>query len=233
MCEPSPISVLILPQCACKMPTLAVAPAAWIDEPILTPSDDRLVMFPIKYPMLWKMYKQAMASFWTAEEVDLAGDKRDWDRLGENERHFLLHVLAFFAASDGIVLENLSSKFMNDVQISEARAFYACQAMIENVHSETYSLLIQTYVPESEKQKELFDAMHTMPAIGKKADWALRWISSDRPFAERLVAFAAVEGVLFSGSFCAIYYIKQKGILHGLTFSNEMIARDEARANVV
>eukprot|EP01127_Copromyxa_protea_P000346 TRINITY_DN10281_c0_g1_i1.p1 TRINITY_DN10281_c0_g1~~TRINITY_DN10281_c0_g1_i1.p1 ORF type:complete len:350 (-),score=89.12 TRINITY_DN10281_c0_g1_i1:89-997(-) len=174
------------------------------------------------------MYKQAEASFWTAEEIDLEQDSRDWnDRLTDNERHFISHVLAFFAASDGIVLENIAARFMKEVQLPEARCFYGFQMAIENIHSETYSLLIDTYVKEHAERTRLFNAIETIPCIKKKAEWALRWINNGATFAERLVAFAAVEGIFFSGSFCAIFWLKKRGMMPGLTFSNELISRDE------
>ncbi|EFA74725.1 ribonucleotide reductase small subunit [Heterostelium album PN500] len=199
-----------------------------IEEPILKENKDRFVLFPIKYADIWQMYKKAEASFWTAEEIDLAGDIGDWEnKLNDNERHFITNVLAFFAASDGIVNENLATKFMSEVQIPEARCFYGFQIAIENIHSETYSLLIDTYIKDSETKRNIFHAIDTIPAVKKKADWALRWISNSKSFAERLVAFAAVEGIFFSGSFCSIFWLKKRGLMHGLTFSNELISRDE------
>ncbi|GAM27767.1 hypothetical protein SAMD00019534_109430 [Acytostelium subglobosum LB1] len=198
------------------------------DEPLLRENKDRFVLFPIKYPDIWNMYKKAEASFWTAEELDLAADTNDWEnKLNDNERHFITNVLAFFAASDGIVNENLATRFMSEVQIPEARCFYGFQIAIENIHSETYSLLIDTYIKSSERKKELFNAIETIPAVKKKADWALRWISNSKSFAERLVAFAAVEGIFFSGSFCSIFWLKKRGLMPGLSFSNELISRDE------
>ena len=175
------------------------------------------------------MYKKAEASFWTAEEIDLSKDQHDWtNRLNDNERHFISHVLAFFAASDGIVNENLVERFSNEVQVAEARCFYGFQIMMENIHSETYSLLIDTYIKDSRQREFLFDAIDTIPCIKKKADWALRWISDKRStFAERLIAFAAVEGIFFSGSFASIFWLKKRGLMPGLTFSNELISRDE------
>jgi len=196
-------------------------------EPLLRENDQRFVLFPLTYPDIWKMYKQHEASFWTAEEIDLSADKIDWEGMTEGARHFIKHVLAFFAASDGIVLENLCKRFMNDVQVPEARCFYGFQAMIENIHSETYSLLIDTYISDALEKDRLFRATETLPCVAKKADWALKWIGSEASFAERLVAFAAVEGIFFSGSFCAIYWIKKQGKMPGLTFSNELISRDE------
>merc|ERR1719382_1035382 len=173
------------------------------------------------------MYKKHEASFWTAEEIDLSQDLRDWETLTDSERHFIKHVLAFFAASDGIVLENLAGQFSTEVQLPEARAFYGFQIAMENIHSETYSLLIEQYVRDPAEKEMIFDAIHTLPAIQKKAQWAVQWMNEENSFAERLVAFAAVEGVLFSGSFCAIYWLKKRGLMPGLTFSNELISRDE------
>merc|ERR1719442_206026 len=173
------------------------------------------------------MYKKHEASFWTAEEIDLSQDLRDWEALADSERHFIKHVLAFFAASDGIVLENLAAQFTTEVQSPEARAFYGFQMAMENIHSETYSLLIEQYIKDPAEKEMVFDAIHTMPAIQKKAEWAVQWMNHESSFAERLVAFAAVEGILFSGSFCAIYWLKKRGLMPGLTFSNELISRDE------
>lgn len=197
------------------------------DEPLLVENRDRFVILPIKYDAVWQMYKQAEASFWTAEEVDLSEDFADWNKMNENERHFVSTVLAFFAASDGIVNENLAINFIREVQIPEARCFYGFQIAIENIHSEMYSLLIDTYIKDTAKKSFLFKAIDTIPAVTQKAEWALRWINSDN-FAERLVAFAAVEGIFFSGSFCSIYWLKKRGLMPGLTFSNELISRDEA-----
>jgi len=185
------------------------------------------VMFPIQHPDIWEMYKKHEASFWTAEEIDLSQDSKDWDGLSTQEQHFVTHILAFFAASDGIVLENLGSQFSTEVQIPEARAFYGFQMAMENIHSETYSLLIEQYIRDPAQRDEVFDAIHTMPAVKEKAAWAVQWMQRENSFAERLVAFAAVEGVLFSGSFCAIYWLKKRGLMPGLTFSNELISRDE------
>ena len=196
-------------------------------EPMLTENPNRWVMFPIQYPEIWNMYKKHEASFWTAEEIDLSQDNKDWDSLSESERHFVKHVLAFFAASDGIVLENLAAQFIAEVQIPEARAFYGFQMAMENIHSETYSLLIEQYIKDPVEKQDLFDAIHTMPAVAEKARWAVKWMQKDKSFAQRLVAFAAVEGILFSGSFCAIYWLKKRGLMPGLTFSNELISRDE------
>ncbi|KAI6700848.1 hypothetical protein NL676_015172 [Syzygium grande] len=197
------------------------------EEPLLAPNPDRFCMFPIQYPQIWEMYKKAEASFWTAEEVDLSQDLRHWDALTGDERHFVTHVLAFFAASDGIVLENLAVRFMKEVQISEARAFYGFQIAIENIHSEMYSLLLETYVRDPAEKARLFRAVDTVPAVARKAEWALRWIDGAESFAERLLAFACVEGIFFSGSFCAIFWLKKRGLMPGLTFSNELISRDE------
>eukprot|EP00438_Fugacium_kawagutii_P005428 Skav226184 [mRNA] locus=scaffold2212:63356:64315:+ [translate_table: standard] len=187
----------------------------------------RFVMFPLQYPEVWEMYKKHEASFWTAEEIDLAQDNKDWASLNESEQHFVKHVLAFFAASDGIVLENLAQQFSSEVQIPEARAFYGFQIAMENIHSETYSLLIEQYIKDPKEKDDLFDAIHTMPAVREKASWAIQWMNRESSFAERLVAFAAVEGILFSGSFCAIFWLKKRGLMPGLTFSNELISRDE------
>lgn len=196
-------------------------------EPILQENKERFVLFPIKHKDIWEMYKKSEASFWTAEEIDLSSDFNDWNnRLNDDERHFVKHVLAFFAASDGIVNENLAVNFMNEVQYPEARCFYGFQIMMENIHSETYSLLIDTYIKDPAERTKLFNAMETVPCVGKKADWALKWISSES-FAERLIAFAAVEGIFFSGSFCSIFWLKKRGLMPGLSFSNELISRDE------
>jgi len=199
------------------------------EEPLLKDTRRRFVLFPIQYPEIWQMYKKAEASFWTAEEMDLSKDLHDWNnRLNDNERHFISHVLAFFAASDGIVNENLIERFSNEVQVAEARCFYGFQIMMENIHSETYSLLIDTYIKDVAEREYLFDAIETIPCIKKKADWALKWISDQRStFGERLVAFAAVEGIFFSGSFASIFWMKKRGLMPGLTFSNELISRDE------
>lgn len=196
-------------------------------EPLLQDNPNRFVLFPIKYDDIWKMYKKAEASFWTVEEVDLSSDIRDWGRLTDDEKHFVSHILAFFAASDGIVLENLSARFMNDIQIPEARCFYGFQIAIENIHSEMYSILIDTYISNTAEKEHLFKAITTIPCVAKKSEWALKWIGSSATFAERLVAFAAVEGIFFSGSFCAIFWLKKRGLMPGLTFSNELISRDE------
>lgn len=196
-------------------------------EPILQENKNRFVIFPIKHNDIWEWYKKMEASFWTAEEIDLHQDLTDWNnKLSDDERYFIKHILAFFAASDGIVNENLAENFVNEVQYAEAKFFYGFQIMMENIHSETYSLLIDTYVKDEAEKAELFNALEVFPAIKKKADWALKWIESDS-FAERLIAFAAVEGIFFSGAFCSIYWLKKRGLMPGLTFSNELISRDE------
>jgi len=196
-------------------------------EPLLAENANRFVMFPIKYDDIWEMYKKHEASFWTAEEIDFVQDRKDWDSLSDNDRHFIKMVLAFFAASDGIVLENLAARFMQEIQIPEARAFYGFQLMMENIHSETYSLLIDTYIRDTQEKLRLFNAIETVPCVRIKAQWAQQWIGSSSSFGERLVAFACVEGIFFSGSFCAIYWLKKRGKMPGLTFSNELISRDE------
>jgi ribonucleoside-diphosphate reductase beta chain len=196
-------------------------------EPILAENKDRFVIFPIKHNDIWEYYKKSEASFWTAEEIDLSNDMNDWNnKLNDNERHFVKHVLAFFAASDGIVNENLAINFLNEVQYPEARFFYGFQVMMENIHSETYSLLIDTYIKDPVEKDKLLHAVETVPCVGKKADWALTWINNGT-FAERLIAFAAVEGIFFSGSFCSIFWLKKRGLMPGLSFSNELISRDE------
>lgn len=197
-----------------------------VEEPILKENKDRFVLFPIQHNDIWEYYKKAEASFWTAEEIDLSQDLKDWENLNDGERHFIKHVLAFFAASDGIVNENLAENFVAEVQYTEAKFFYGFQIAIENIHSETYSLLIDTYVKEPKEKDRLFHAIETMDCVKKKADWALRWIDEGN-FAERLIAFAAVEGIFFSGSFCSIFWMKKRGLMPGLTFSNELISRDE------
>ena len=197
-------------------------------EFLLTENENRYVMFPIIDEDIWKMYKKQMDCFWRAEEIDLSKDIKHWVTLTNDEQHFIKHVLAFFAASDGIVLENLGQRFMNEVQIAEARAAYGFQIMMENIHSETYSLLIDTLVKEEREKTNLFEAINNFPCIKKKADWAIKWINDKRSsFATRLIAFAAVEGIFFSGSFCSIYWLKKRGLMPGLTFSNELISRDE------
>lgn len=196
-------------------------------EPILQENEDRFVIFPIKHHDLWDWYKKCEACFWTAEEIDLHQDLADWNnKLTDDEQYFIKHILAFFAASDGIVNENLAENFVNEVQYSEAKFFYGFQIMMENIHSETYSLLIDTYVKDEKEKSILFKAIENFPAIKKKADWALKWIESPS-FAERLIAFAAVEGIFFSGAFCSIFWLKKRGLMPGLTFSNELISRDE------
>lgn len=197
-------------------------------EPLLTESADRFVVFPIQHADLWAKYKQHMAVFWTPEEVDLSKDTAHWEKLNDQERHFIKHILGFFAGSDGIVMENLATRFMREVQWPEAKFFYSCQNLLEAVHSETYSLLIDTYINDPTEKNQLFKAVQTIPCVQKKADWALTWIDNkDASFATRLLAFAAVEGIFFSGAFCAIFWLKQRGIMPGLTLSNEFIARDE------
>ncbi len=195
-------------------------------EPLLAENPNRFVLFPIQNDEVWQYYKKSQASFWTAEEIDLSQDQKDWNNLNDNERHFIKHVLAFFAASDGIVNENLAVNFMQEVQMPEARCFYGFQIMMENIHSETYSLLIDTYIKDPKEKDYLFNALETVPAVQKKGEWALKWINSEN-FAERLIAFAAVEGIFFSGSFCSIFWLKKRGLMPGLTFSNELISRDE------
>ncbi len=196
------------------------------DELLLRENKDRFVLLPINYPKIWELYKKHEASFWTAEEIDLSDDLKDWAKLNDGERHFISHILAFFAASDGIVNENLAVNFMREVQLPEARCYYGFQIMMENIHSETYALLIDTYINDPKEKDRLFHAIETVPAVKKKAEWALRWIENGT-FAQRLVAFAAVEGIFFSGSFCSIFWMKKRGLLPGLTFSNELISRDE------
>jgi ribonucleotide reductase beta subunit family protein with ferritin-like domain len=200
-----------------------------VNEPLLIPDDNRFVMFPIKYDDIWQMYKKQVDCFWRAEEIDLTKDLNHWQSLTNEERYFLSMILAFFAASDGIVLENLGLRFMNDVQISEARAFYGFQIAMENIHSQTYSLLIETYIKDVEEKDKLFRALENFECIKKKGDWAQKWIKDNRSgFATRLIAFACVEGIFFSGAFCSIYWMKKRGLMPGLTFSNELISRDEA-----
>jgi ribonucleoside-diphosphate reductase subunit M2 len=218
-----------------KNPTKAVATLEptketqnYQNEPLLRDNPRRFVVFPIKYHDIWAMYKKAEASFWTAEEVDLSKDLSHWEALKPEEKHFISHVLAFFAASDGIVNENLVERFSKEVQVTEARCFYGFQIAIENIHSEMYSLLIDTYIKDAKEREFLFNAIETMPCVKKKADWALRWIGEQNAsYGERVVAFAAVEGIFFSGSFAAIFWLKKRGIMPGLTFSNELISRDE------
>jgi len=198
-------------------------------EPLLTPDDNRFVMFPIKHNDVWEMYKKQVDCFWRAEEIDLSKDLTNWESLNGDEKHFISMILAFFAASDGIVLENLASRFMNEVQVSEVRAFYGFQIAMENMHSETYSLLIETYIKDKDEKHKLFNAIENFSCIKKKSDWAQKWIHDNRSsFATRLVAFACVEGIFFSGAFCSIFWLKKRGLMPGLTFSNELISRDEA-----
>jgi len=196
---------------------------------MLLENKSRFVLFPIKHADIWEMYKGAEASFWTAEEVDLGSDMVHWNELTDNERYFISHILAFFAASDGIVNENLASRFSSEIQYPEARCFYGFQIAIENIHSEMYSLLIDTYIHDTGEKARLLNAIETIPCVSKKADWALRWINESDSFAERLVAFACVEGILFSSSFCSIYWLKKRGLMPGLCFANELIARDEGQ----
>ena len=198
-------------------------------EPLLTPDENRFVMFPIKYEDIWSMYQKQVDCFWRPEEIDLSKDSSHWDALNKDEQYFISMILAFFAASDGIVLENLAQRFMSDVQVSEARAFYGFQIAMENIHSNTYSNLIETYIKDKEEKSKLFNAISNYPCIKKKSDWAQKWIHDNRSsFATRLVAFACVEGIFFSGAFCSIFWLKKRGLMPGLTFSNELISRDEA-----
>ncbi|MCP4521730.1 MAG: ribonucleoside-diphosphate reductase [Cytophagales bacterium] len=197
-----------------------------MNEPILQEDKNRFVIFPIKHDDIWEFYKKAEASFWTAEEIDLSQDLKDWETLNPGEKHFISHILAFFAASDGIVNENLAENFVSEVQYAEAKFFYGFQIMMENIHSETYSLLIDTYIKDSQERTHLFNALETVDCVKKKGEWALKWIESDS-FVERLLAFAAVEGIFFSGSFCSIFWLKKRNLMPGLTFSNELISRDE------
>jgi len=198
-----------------------------MEDPILESSTARFTTFPIRYPDLWSLYKKAVGSFWTVEEIDLSADLKDWDKLTSDEQHFIKTILAFFAASDGIVFENLDLNFTHEVQISEARSFYAYQGFNESIHGETYSLMIDKLVRDAEEKARLFKAIETVPAVKHKAEWAIKWMSPDAPFAQRLVAFACVEGIFFSGSFCAIFWLKKRGLMPGLSFSNELISRDE------
>ena len=197
-------------------------------EQLITPNDSRLVVFPIAYPDIWTMYKKSVQSFWVAEEIDLSKDLSDWQKLNADEKHFISMILAFFAGADGLVNENLTFRFYNEIQIAEARAFYSFQIAMEQIHSETYSLLIDTYIQDTNQKQRLFNAIQEFPFIKKKADFCVKHINSEASFAERLIAFACVEGIMFSGSFCAIYWLKKRGLLKGLTFSNELISRDEA-----
>jgi len=198
-------------------------------ELLLQEDDSRYVMFPLQDQDIWKMYKKQVDCFWRAEEIDLSKDISHWESLTNEEKYFISHILAFFAASDGIVLENLAARFMGEVQLSEARAFYGFQIAMENIHSETYSLLIDTYIKDREEKMTLFKAIDNFPCIKKKADWAIKWIQDKRSsFATRLIAFACIEGIFFSGAFCSIFWLKKRGLMPGLTFSNELISRDEA-----
>ena len=196
-------------------------------EPILDSSEERFTIFPIQHQDVWAMYKKHMSVHWVPEEVDLSKDMSHWEKLSDNERYFIKNILGFFAGSDGIVMENLASHFIQEVKWPEAKFFYACQNLLESVHSETYSLLIDTYISDKQEKDKLFHAIQTIPCVQKKADWALKWMNSNQPFAARLLSFAAVEGIFFSGSFCAIFWLKQRGLMPGLTVSNEFIARDE------
>ncbi len=198
-----------------------------MSEPILKPNPNRYVLFPIQNQEIWRMYKKHVASFWVAEEIDLTRDKKDWDLLNDNERYFIKMVLAFFAGSDGIVLENINENFINEVQLPEARCFYAFQGAMENIHSETYSLLINTYIKDDKEKDKLLNAITTIPCIKIKAQWCFKYMNKSKSFQERLVAFACVEGIFFSGSFCSIFWLKKRGLMPGLTFSNELISRDE------
>jgi len=198
------------------------------DEILLKKNDQRFVLFPIKYNDVYQLYKKAESSFWTVSEIDLAKDMNDWVKLNDNERNFIKNIIGFFAASDGIIMENLATRFLNDVQIPEARAFYSYQIFNESIHSETYSLLIDTYIKDVEEKDRIFNSIENIASIGKKANWANKWIEDkDISFSTRLIAFAIVEGIFFSGSFCAIYWIKKRGLMPGLTFSNELISKDE------
>lgn len=199
-----------------------------LPEPLLDENEDRFVIFPIKHNDLWQKYKQHVSVFWVPEEIDLSKDMKDWEGLNNNERHFIKHILGFFAGSDGIVMENLATRFTREVQYPEAKFFYACQNMMESVHSETYSLLIDTYITDKQEKEDILQAIKTIPCVHKKAEWALAWIDNkEADFATRLIGFAAVEGIFFSGAFCAIFWMKQRGLMPGLTLSNEFIARDE------
>ncbi len=200
-----------------------------MEEPLLTENRSRHVIFPIQYYDIWSMYKTHVSTYWTTEEIDFAKDSNDWVKLSDNERHFIKNVLAFFAASDGIVNENLVLRFMSEIKAPEALAFYSFQNAIETVHSETYSLLIDTYIKDSSEKDRLLNAVETIPCVNKKAQWAMKWIEDkESTFAMRLIAFAIIEGIFFSGAFCSIYWLKEKGLMHGLTFSNELISRDES-----
>jgi len=222
--EQKEMEPLALPGAAVEVPQEAKP----LPEPLLQDNPDRFVIFPIKHPDLWAKYKQHMAVFWTPEEIDLSKDMKDWEKLNDNERHFIKNILGFFAGSDGIVMENLATRFTREVQWPEAKFFYGCQNLLEAVHSETYSLLIDTYISEKKEKDELLRATSTIPCVKKKAEWALAWIDNvEADFGTRLLGFAAVEGIFFSGAFCAIFWLKQRGLMPGLTLSNEFIARDE------
>jgi ribonucleoside-diphosphate reductase beta chain len=222
--EQKEIEPLALPSAAVE----AVEVAKPVPEPLLQENPDRFVIFPIKHPDLWAKYKQHMAVFWTPEEIDLSKDMKDWEKLNDNERHFIKNILGFFAGSDGIVMENLATRFTREVQWPEAKFFYGCQNLLEAVHSETYSLLIDTYIQDKKEKDDLLRAISTIPCVKKKAEWALAWIDNvEADFGTRLLGFAAVEGIFFSGAFCAIFWLKQRGLMPGLTLSNEFIARDE------
>jgi ribonucleoside-diphosphate reductase beta chain len=223
--DPKPLVSQAAPQADAEV---VVPPPPPAPEPLLSESEDRFVIFPIKHSDLWAKYKQHMAVFWTPEEIDLSKDVAHWEKLSPNEQHFIKHILGFFAGSDGIVMENLASRFMREIQVPEAKFFYSCQNLLEAIHSETYSLLIDTYISDKKEKQDILCAIQTIPAVKKKADWALQWIDSkEANFATRLLAFACVEGIFFSGAFCAIFWLKQRGIMPGLTLSNEFIARDE------
>jgi ribonucleoside-diphosphate reductase beta chain len=216
------------PTAAAALDASQAAVTIMLPEPMLTDNDDRFVIFPIRHPDLWAKYKQHMAVFWTPEEIDLSKDMGHWEKMNDGERHFIKQILGFFAGSDGIVMENLATRFTREVQWPEAKFFYGCQNLLEAVHSETYSLLIDTYISDPQEKSDLLRAIETIPCVKKKADWALQWIDSkDACFGTRLIAFAAIEGIFFSGAFCAIFWLKQRGLMPGLTLSNEFIARDE------
>jgi ribonucleoside-diphosphate reductase beta chain len=230
--EPVPVLELSapasVPESTSATTTNVVEAKPTLEEPILKENPNRFVIFPIEHADLWEKYKQHMAVFWVPEEIDLSKDMNDWVNLSDNERHFIKHILGFFAGSDGIVMENLATRFMREVQVPEARFFYSCQNLLESVHSESYSLLIDTYIQNKKEKLDILRAIETIPCVQKKAEWAKQWIESpEASFSTRLLAFAAVEGIFFSGAFCAIFWLKQRGIMPGLTLSNEFIARDE------
>lgn len=222
-------SLIVLPITRCETETWATPKQNIMStDPIVTPSKDRFILFPIRYQKLWDAYKKHQEVFWTAEEISLSEDLVHWrHQLNDDERHFIKHVLAFFAGSDGPVAENIAVNFMKEVQIPEARCFYGFQLMMENIHSETYSLLVDTFVTDPEEKQRVFRGIETIPSVKKKSEWVERWLESDCSFAERVVAFAVVEGIFFSASFCAIFWLKKRGLMPGLTFSNELISRDE------